>query len=450
MKFADVDNLGIPPLAGVCSYEQAACPGISVDRTVDLLKRYNFVLRRLHEIAVAHIPDTPEWEVKCGLGLQAWLDAEHCTVIRERVAEMREPPHQLDDVPDERLEALLEEAIRAENTLELLVGVYRVIRPALVAQMRAHIDTANPLFDHPTRRILRLILVEQDEILEWGRRACDALMSADQHRASSWETHVQWFLEASGGIGGDASTNATASPGRRWDGRPYEMALEPRRDARFVDPFNESAQIYDYYRDPDCPLDERTLALVYMRLREIDVPEYMAPILFMTRGREWEYYADLSRQLWDETRHAMMGEVSLVQEGVPFYTYPVPILGSATLNTEFTPLEAHVLLWSVEQSLMPGKTGKRLEYEIAVEHGESFFAMMQDYDWADEVLHAQIGRKHLGQSFASAAEQREAAAELMDRWNAAMTKMMLERSEQRPWWPEFVERVRAHRAGVTD
>ena len=45
------------------------------------------------------------------------------------------------------------------------------------------------------------------------------------------------------------------------------------------------------------------------RLREIDVPEMMAPILFKTHGKPWEYYRDMSRQLWDEARHAMMGEV---------------------------------------------------------------------------------------------------------------------------------------------
>src|SRR6185369_5061899 len=101
----EIDNLGIPPLAGVCSYEEAARPGLAVDRAVTRLKRLNYVGRRLHETAAAHLPHTPEWEVKCALGLHLWLDAEHCSAIRMRVGEMREPPLHLDAVPDERLEA---------------------------------------------------------------------------------------------------------------------------------------------------------------------------------------------------------------------------------------------------------------------------------------------------------------------------------------------------------
>src|SRR4051795_3743470 len=89
---ATVDNLGIPPLAGVCTYERAALPGLGVERTTEFLKRCNYVLRRLHETATAHLAATPEWEVKCALGLHLWLDAEHCGAPPARVAEMREPP----------------------------------------------------------------------------------------------------------------------------------------------------------------------------------------------------------------------------------------------------------------------------------------------------------------------------------------------------------------------
>ena len=76
---------------------------------------------------------------------------------------------------------------------------------------------------------------------------------------------------------------------------------------------------------------------------------------------------------------------------------------------------------------MPGKTGKRFEYDVASEYGDPFLAMLQDYDWADEVLHAQIGRKHLEPRFASGKEQRAAAEALLERWNESMERMARER-----------------------
>ena len=46
-------------------------------------------------------------------------------------------------------------------------------------------------------------------------------------------------------------------------------------------------------------------------------------------------------------------------------------------------------------TLMPADTGKRLEYETAKAAGDKLSAHFHDYDWADEVLHAHIGRKML-------------------------------------------------------
>jgi hypothetical protein len=428
-----VDNRGIPPLAGVCSYEEAARPGLSVEETVLRLKRLNHALRRLHELAAAHLPSTPEWEVKCALSLHLWLDAEHATLVRARVAEMREPPLGLDDVPDARQEAAFDEVIRAADTAELVGAAYLEARAGMVDALREHLASLNPLFDYPTCRMLRTILREQEEILTWAEAAYPALVAEVdvRERVEGFRAHVRAYI-----------AGAAELPAARSDGRPYEMAVRPRRDDRFRDQFNATALVDDYYRDESLPMDERTWALAYKRLREMDVPEWMAPILFRTRGKQWGYYRDLSRQLWDEARHAMMGEVSLVSLGIPFYDYPVDVAGSATLNLEFTPLEAHVLLWWVEQGLMNGETGKRYEWQVATAGGDPFFAALQDYDWADEVLHAQIGRRWLKDDFPSRKELGKAGDELWERWEASLAAAAA-RSSGRVWWPEFVARARA-------
>lgn len=443
----EIDNLGIPPLAGVCSYEVAARPGLDVEQAVRRLKRFNYVGRRLHETAAAHLPRTPEWEVKCALGLHLWLDAEHCSSIRSRIAEMREPPLHLDAVPDERLGAALEELLRAQDSVELVAGIYGAVRPALVAACRDYLAHVNPLFDHPTYRLLRSVLREQEEMLDWGERAITALTATSDaaERAASFVAHLERYLAAAGGVTGDAPVDADAAlPPARWDGSDYVMDAEVRRDARFVDRYNCSADISGYAADEGRPPDERTYALAYARLREMDVPEWMAPIVFNTRGKPWEYYREMGRQLWDETRHAMMGAVALYTCGVPFYAYPIDASASMTLNLEFAPLDAHLVLWHIEQGLMPRETGKRREWTTANLNGDPFFVALQDYDWADEVLHAQIGRRWLESEFPSAAERKAAGEALFARWVAARQRYAAQ-SDQREWWPEFVERARIGR-----
>lgn len=440
-----MSTAAIPPLAGLCTYEEASRPGLAVDENVALLRRYNYVERRVVEISAAHLARTPEWEVKCALALHLWLDAEHSAALRKRVGEMREPAPSLDDVPDEALHALLEEAIRAETTVELLTGVYRVIRPELARCLRAHLDKTNPLIDHPTCRILGLALREESDMIAWGEAAVAVLTEdrASAVAASEWEAQLRKLLDLAGGLAGDQPVPGGSTPPSRWNGTQYEMDAVPRRDSRFADSFNSSAKVNDYYVDESRPSDERVYALLYKRLKEMDVPEWMAPIIFKTRGKPWAYYTDLGRQLWDEARHAMMGEVGLHALGIPLHQYPLDVASSLSLNTEFTPLEAHAILWWIEQGLMPRQTGKPLEWRIARDHGDDLFTTFQDYDWADEVLHARIGREWLVPDFGGRSELAVVAQDAWPRWQRAKDDLA-SRSEQVPWWTDFLEQARSH------
>ncbi|WP_201391170.1 hypothetical protein [Ktedonobacter sp. SOSP1-85] len=113
---------------------------------------------------------------------------------------MREPPHFLDEAPDEELKRLFEELIRASNTIELLVGVYRVVKPALIRALNQHLAQANPLSDYPTCRLLRLLLKDEEEMVVWGTQATTALTQAPEAAkiAHDWEKHLSWFLDAAG------------------------------------------------------------------------------------------------------------------------------------------------------------------------------------------------------------------------------------------------------------
>jgi hypothetical protein len=360
---------------------------------------------------------------------------------------MREPPLHLDKVPDAQIEAFFQELIRAENTLEIVVGIYGVVKAELIHAIKHHLSETNTLVDHPTYRMLKIILAEQEEMVSWGRQAISALVqSPEQQKAAlMWESHLSVYLQAAGGISGEAvkPTDMDISFTRN-DGKPYVMQVEPKRDSRFVDNYNASAQIDQFYGDDKLPADERTYALIYKRLREMDVPEWMGPIIYKTQGKPWEYYQDMSRQLWDEARHSMLGEVGLYQDGVPFYNYPIEFKTSMALNTKFSRLEAHTILWYIEQGLMLKETGKRFEWVVAAESDNELAKTFQDYDWADEVLHAQIGRKWLVPEFGSLEELKRQGESLMER-NLAEKEILNVLSDQNNWWPHFLAEIREGR-----
>ena len=103
--------------------------------------------------------------------------------------------------------------------------------------------------------------------------------------------------------------------------------------------------------------------MFYKRLREIDVPEMMASIIAETPDKPWDYYRDMTRQLWDEARHAMMGEVGFAQLGIDWRKGDGQFTWSLALNTQLKPIERHAVLYFIEQGLMP-KNGKRFEWEV--------------------------------------------------------------------------------------
>src|SRR5688572_18613962 len=107
---------GLPPLAGLCSFEDAQKPGLSVEECVRRLKRYHWTFKRLHEIFIARLTAEPIYELKMAFSLHGHYCAEHAAALRVRVGEMREPPLGLDIVPDEALDVFFDEIRSAPST----------------------------------------------------------------------------------------------------------------------------------------------------------------------------------------------------------------------------------------------------------------------------------------------------------------------------------------------
>ena len=383
---------GLPPLAGITDFANAARRGLSVEECVNRHKRHHWALRRLHEIFINRLTAEPLYELKMVFSLHVHLCAEHVAALRERVAEMREPPLGLDAAPSAALDVFFDEVLAAPDTAALVLGVYELALPALVAGLRRYQLDTNRLVDNPSWRVNRFALIEVEEMASYGEAAVKALVTAERRaELQGWLALLRGLLVQAGSLDG-VDGGGGGVPERMFSGKAPVYDGTPRRDERFPDPYNMGVHAEVFLYDEAMPTLPKTLMLYYKRLREIDVPEMMASILAESAGKPWDYRRDMTRQLWDEARHAMMGEVGFVQAGVDWRRFVrVNFTWSLALNTQLKPLERHAVLYYIEQGLMP-KTGKRYEWETAIASGESYAATIQDFDWADEVLHARIGR----------------------------------------------------------
>lgn len=383
----------LPPLAGIATFAEAAKKGLGVEENVRRLKRYHFAWKRLMQIFQARLTAEPIYELKMAFSLHSHYCAEHCTMVRERVAEMRTPPLGLEKIPDPHLNTFFDEIQNAPTTGELIKGIYQYALPALERGFDRHLVETNPLADHPTVRILRFAQLELKEMLNYGRQAVEAVSTEASEKESSteWEELLTSLLEAAGDLDG-TQTPITNERNPIYSASPLPYDAIPKRDVRFSDPYNMGVHAEEFLYDPKFRSRDKTLMMYYKRLREIDVPEMMASILTETPGKPWNYYKDMTRQLWDEARHAMMGEVGFVTNGIDWSRFvKVNFTWSLGLNTQLKPWERHAVLYFIEQGLMT-KTGKRFEWEVGTESGDPLAKLFQDYDWADEVLHAHVGK----------------------------------------------------------
>ncbi|MGE3818917.1 MAG: hypothetical protein AB7I30_05735 [Isosphaeraceae bacterium] len=438
---------GLPTLAGLATIEEATIPGLGIEACVDRLKRYHHAFKRLHEIFVARITAEPIYELKTGFSHHAYLCAEHVQAIRTRVGEMREPPLGLEVVPDPALEVFFDEILAAPTTAELLLGLYEVALPALDAALARHQAETNPLTDAPTLRICRFARLELADMIAFGNACVTVLVDDDaREKASSWIANLRDALAAAGDL--DGAGTPSGRPATRFHATtPYVYDPVPRRDERFEDLWNQGVNPEAFLYDPKFGPKPKALMMLFKRLREIDVPEMMASIIHETRDQPWGYYLEMTRQLWDEARHAMMGEVGFVALGIDWTRARISHNWSHRLNTECTPIERHAVLYFIEQGLMP-KTGKRYEWEVGVESGIPLMATIQDYDWADEVLHAQIGRNWYVPRFGHWKE----AIDYGDRcWSKILSNWSTVRDQglttHANWWPE-IYRQACERWGV--
>ena len=105
--------------------------------------------------------------------------------------------------------------------------------------------------------------------------------------------------------------------------------------------------------------------------------------------------------------------------------------------SECTPLERHAVLYFIEQGLMT-KTGKRYEWEVGVDSGLPLIATLQDYDWADEVLHAQLGRlwyiPQVGNLKQALDYGDKCWSLILSNWHAVKDQRLKEHAN---WWPDI-------------
>ena len=359
--------------------------GLSVPLAAARLHHLSFAEKKLMFQCAAHLVGTTNRDLKLLLGRAQFLAAERCTALRKRLQELRMPKVRIDKCPSDALELALEEALHCENDREV-AAVAHLLHAGLVVTYGRYLEQTNPLADAPSCDLIK----SQLPLLQEIAASLKAFLQSIEHRDSV--DRIEKFLSGAGGLDG-AGESSDVPPKRERSERPFEI---DRQAGRQLVP----EMVWDYIKPSMEEVADHFVHMLGIRLSEISVAEGLAIVIFETRDKPWEFHHGLSRHLWDEVRHSMMGEAAIEatygdRGAIPMREY------ERVYCMEAPPLEQYATLGiEIEGGQMKYPVGKRGEWEFCRDAAKSpLMATFQDFDWADEVLHVNLARRQLSDWF---------------------------------------------------
>jgi 1,2-phenylacetyl-CoA epoxidase catalytic subunit len=190
-------------------YDRRTMDGVySVRQGAIYVSNYRYAEERMMRMMAGWIALTPEINIKLEMARQVYEDALHADALGKRLPELR--AQIVSKPPNDQFVTFMnaiEDKEEWTDTIERLVGIYRVLKPHLVSHYSAHVAATNPVYEPPTTRILQRMVEEEKLHIERGSvLLSDLLDSAEKHRrAVNWQAHLEELLANAGGVTGFAA-----------------------------------------------------------------------------------------------------------------------------------------------------------------------------------------------------------------------------------------------------
>ena len=193
-------------------WDRRALPGLfTVEETARRVGNYRWAEIKLFEALGGWVATVPELDVKMVLGRHCFHHAWHAELWTKRLPELREMNVDRMTVPANDAFATFMDAIREpeakDQTIEKLVGVFRVLIPRTIAAYTYHRNGTSEITDSPTIRSLNHALADEYEDFTDGEMLIQSLLDTPEkvERANARQLELEKLIVAAGGIAGPDS-----------------------------------------------------------------------------------------------------------------------------------------------------------------------------------------------------------------------------------------------------
>ena len=328
------------------------------------------------------LPGVVRWEVKHEVARHLWEDAQHSQALRTRLWELRVPNP--DREVSERVVSAVEALGSAQSDVEMLAGVYLVLKKGLLEAYQARVTSIHPIYDAPSVPVLKRIIMEKEAQLGWAERAVAELAASGDLRrgVKRWTTYAEDVLAAAGGVAGTGETSAPPTPPPGTESLlPF---MEAKRDERF------DVQLETGIK---ADKDDRLGQVLYQFANygaEMQAAETLGSTLWEAEDMPWEFYFDLARHLYDEARHSQLGAARLSELGYHVTDFPHSV-ANYTWRQFMDPMRRYCTLTYVIEA--DSFAYKHETYSEHLKHDDHESAQALLFDITDETMHVRWGKK---------------------------------------------------------
>ena len=354
---------------------------------------WEYLERSMHRLLAGWGRNFCEWDDKTAVHRHVWQTSECVKRLRKRVAEF--PGGNLDVPVSARLEGFANAVLLAPSFEDALDGIYQEFAGALIHSYLMYIRSAHAIHDAPTIAILQEILTIKEEERLWFR----SYRRKNPHTTdAAYLGKIQDEVNALGHL-----LEAIPMPEGGEKAQPLGVRTDFRLRSRVGQPKDSERKhdIFPYLQTEFTRSAEtRRLFWCYGYMLERNLADDQLAWIYDAHFMPWEFHEDISRHMWDESRHGDSGHSRLLDFGITIQDIgyaPYENLSEAeAVHKPLTPAELYERVFFIG---MVAETGhfhvKREAYEDFKEAGDFESAEMMLFDIVDESTHVQYAHRWL-------------------------------------------------------
>jgi len=287
-------------------------------RNLALLCDWQYIERSIHRLIAAWGRDISGWDDKSTIHRHIWDQAECVRRLRERIVQF--PGGKADAPVSAELEHLVNKVLLAPNLQDALDGIYIHLLKTLVTAYGEYATSVHPVHDAPTISLLHEINQIKSQQWLWYR---DYRRRHPHTTTPDYLTSIETSLATCGHFRSSLPLNAEGAAKPAGVATDFKLSRFSARD----EPIRAKHPFMEYIRaDFTKSIETRRLFWAYAYMLEKNLPDAQLVWIYDGHYMPWDWHHDISRHLWDESRHGNSGysrlkDFAISLDEVGFSTY---------------------------------------------------------------------------------------------------------------------------------